>query len=60
MGEKFFEVQQQMHRDNEDLQDYLRDLKNWSQDISRKDEALKSDKVTDEKVSSALCKSMEL
>ncbi|XP_071809983.1 RNA polymerase II-associated protein 3-like [Asterias amurensis] len=49
MGEKFFAVQQQMHRDNNDLQDYLRDLKNWSSDISKKDEALKSDKVTEDK-----------
>ena len=51
MGEKFFRVQQQMRQDNDELQDYLRDLKNWEKDIVKKDEALKHEKVTDDGVS---------
>ena len=49
---KFFELQQQVRRDNDDLQDFLRDLNNWEKDIKKKDDELRhKDAGTEDQVS---------
>ncbi|XP_072027379.1 RNA polymerase II-associated protein 3-like [Amphiura filiformis] len=45
---KFFELQQQVRRDNDDHQDFLRDLNNWEKDIKRKDDDLRQKPATSE------------
>ncbi|XP_038054486.1 RNA polymerase II-associated protein 3-like [Patiria miniata] len=50
MADKFLQMQQQLRHDNEDLQSYLRDLKNWEADIKQKDEALRQTKDTQDAV----------
>ena len=40
-AEKMLEFQQQVRHNNEDLQDYLRDLNNWETAIKQKDDKLR-------------------
>ena len=44
MAEKMLELQQQMRNNSEELQDFLRDLGNWTKQMEIKDEQLKKKK----------------
>ena len=39
--DKFINIQCQMRENQRELQDYLKDLESWEEDIKKKDEALK-------------------
>ena len=41
---KMIDLQYQMRQNNEELQDFLKDLEGWQDEIKEKDEKLKSEK----------------
>lgn len=43
-------LQYQMKQNNQDLQNFLKDLDNWETEIKKKDETLKQKKTADQEV----------
>ena len=48
--EKLMQMQRQMKRNNEDIQDFLKDMDSWETDIKKKDEDLKKKRSGDTQV----------
>lgn len=48
--DKMLNLQYQMKQNNQDLQNFLKDLDNWETEIKRKDETLKQKKTADQEV----------
>lgn len=48
--DKMLNLQYQMKQNNQDLQNFLKDLDNWETEIKKKDETLKQKKTSDQEV----------
>lgn len=52
--DKMLNLQYQMRQNNADLQNFLKDLDNWEEEVKRKESALKSKKPVEESVRTIL------